>query len=110
MEPTVFYWTGKAIWYLICGLTIGCVLAATIVAPAIVYRRIKQHLWKWALLGELAKTGFTEDDIRWIYALPGGLPCEYDKFIKAVKRVKERGEARVALNKEQTNANKTSAR
>jgi len=94
MEPELFYWTGKIIWYAICASVCAAVGGITFIAPIVATHKVIKHLWKWRISAELAKYGFTEADIRFTHSLQGGgLPCEYDRFIEAVQRIKERGDA-----------------
>lgn len=91
MEFQLFMWTGKIIWWALCSTVVLCAVAGAVIAPIAAYKKVLGHLWHWKLAGELAKSGFTEDDIRFAANIPGGLPCKYTEFIEAVNRIKERG-------------------
>lgn len=91
-ESQIFLFTGKIIWLLLCSAAVASALACLVVAPIMCYRFICRHLWHWVLAKNLVTDGFSEADIRFAMSLTGGLPCDYDKFMDAVKRIKERGE------------------
>lgn len=91
MEAQIFYWTGVVIWWGVCLATMASVVACVIIAPAVAYHRCKKYFWQWKWAGEIAKHGFTQDDLR--FATAGTLPdnCNMQEMLAWVEMVKERG-------------------
>ena len=100
MEAQIFLFTGKILWLSLCSAAVASAFAAVVVAPIMVYKSVRKHLWEWILVKELAKDGFSEADLRFAIAIPGGLPCGYDEFIEAAQRIKERGRVAKKMSKE----------
>jgi len=92
MEPQLFYWTGKIIWYAVC-IALCASMGVLAIAPIAAFYKLRQHLWHWKLSAEIAKYGFTEADVRYAVSLQGDLPCKYEDLIEAVGRIKARGDA-----------------
>ncbi len=90
----IFLFTGKAIWMGLCAAALLAVVSSVIAAPIYVFYRARRILWQWVLATRLMREGFSEADIRFAFSITGGgLPCKFDDFIEAVKRIKERGDA-----------------
>ena len=102
MVEQIFLFTGKILWLLLCFAAVTSALICLFVAPIRCYRFVCRNLWHWVLAKNLAKDGFSEADIRYAISLPGGLPCDYDKFMDAVKQIKERGTIAKRMSKEPT--------
>lgn len=93
METQLFIWTGKIIWWAICCSAVACVVGGGILAPIVVRRKIIKSLWLWILTAELSKHGLSPEDIRFMAAIPGQMPGDFEKCMNTVKRVKERGKS-----------------
>jgi hypothetical protein len=93
LENQLFLWTGKIIWWAVCCSAVACAVASGILAPIVVRRKIIKNLWIWILTAELSKYGLDPEDIRFMAAIPGLKPEEFNRCMETVKRVKERGES-----------------
>jgi hypothetical protein len=100
MEQDLFYWTGKIIWWAICSSTVLCITTAAICAPIATFYRVKKRMWQWRYLAEVGHYGLTQEDLAWIARDPfHSPPKDITETLRWVQRVKERTEARHALNK-----------
>jgi hypothetical protein len=68
-------------------------MGVVVLAPIAAFYKLRKHLWHWKLSAEIAKFGFTEADVRFAVSLQEDLPCKYEDFIRAVGRIKERGDS-----------------
>jgi len=89
METHIFYWTGVVIWWCFC----ACVMAVFVFAPIYVFVKTKKAIWSWALMAEIAHTGFDQKDISEIALRAGGPRLNgYEDFFKWAETVKEMGD------------------
>jgi len=89
MENLLFMWTGKIIWYAICGCTVLTFICAVFVVPTIVFHRWLSYLWRWVLAARLAKEGLTTEEVVEAYRRAGELPCKIEDFLDSVRRIQE---------------------
>ena len=93
MEASIFYWTGKIIWWLICVGVITCVLTAVTIAPLVTYSRVQKYMWKWKYTHDIATGKLTPDDLKFAAEVQGYKAKDILKHLEWVRRVKERADA-----------------
>lgn len=92
LEEQIFYWTGAVLWIALCVGVSATAIVGCVVAPLFALKQIKQQMWKWKYIAEVADSGFTQHDLK--YAISSSLPEGYELtvILEWVKKVKQRGE------------------
>ncbi len=78
----------------LCISAMLCFVVAAIVLPCMVLARMRTKIWAWMWAARIAETGFSQEDVVWIYSVPDSeLPkgVTADSVIKWVGQVAERG-------------------
>ncbi len=96
METQIFYWTGVAVWWVLCGGVILAVMLFAVYLPCRLLIQTRKAVWHWLWAAKIAKYGFTQNDLNHIYigSKPSFLPDEVElkHLVEWVAKIKERAE------------------
>lgn len=84
IEINLFYYTGMAIWVVVCAALIVGILFVTIIPFLYLWKKERKMLWHWRVVGKLATMGITINEVDGLWKSVYR-PCPDDLLFKWIK-------------------------